>query len=279
MHELATTEEDKALSRLSIGAYFFAMRSCEYLHVSGERRTRRLQLRNIRFFRGSREIDRSDPDIHTADAVSITFDFQKNDKRNVTITMYRTDHSTLCPVRAWAAVVEYLLSCPNVTDSTPVSLFYKHAATPTYAAPGSWHRLTGTAMTRLIRRAATSIGSTALGFTPDELGTHSIRSGAAMAMHLDGVPVYTIMLIGRWSSDAFLVYLRPQVMQFTQHIARRMIKHQHFFSIPTLDPVAHELDPAQTSRAAPRAHTPAGHIAQRCGATHVMRTPFNLFVS
>jgi hypothetical protein len=35
-----------------------------------------------------------------------------------------------------------------------------------------------------------------------------------------GVPVYTIMLSGRWSSDAFLVYLRTQVMQFTQRISQ-----------------------------------------------------------
>jgi hypothetical protein len=38
-------------------------------------------------------------------------------------------------------------------------------------------------------------------------------------MHMAGVPVYTIMLIGRWSSDAFLIYLRTQVMQFTQRIS------------------------------------------------------------
>ena len=41
-----------------------------------------------------------------------------------------------------------------------------------------------------------------------EVGTHSIRFGAAMAMYLGGVPVFAIMMIGRWSSDAFMKYIR-----------------------------------------------------------------------
>ena len=39
------------MSQLATGAFFFAMRSCEHLAVSGERRTKLLQLQNIRFFK------------------------------------------------------------------------------------------------------------------------------------------------------------------------------------------------------------------------------------
>ena len=53
-----------------------------------------------------------------------------------------------------------------------------------------------------------------IGFQKGEIGTHSIRSGAAMAMYLGEIPVYTIMMLGRWSSDAFLRYIRKQVEQF-----------------------------------------------------------------
>jgi len=48
------------------------------------------------------------------------------------------------------------------------------------------------------------IGEEELGIKAMDMGTHSIRSGATMAMYLAGVPVFTIMLVGRWSSDAFL---------------------------------------------------------------------------
>ena len=49
-----------------------------------------------------------------------------------------------------------------------------------------------------------------------------------MEMYLAGVPVYTIMLIGRWSSDAFLHYIRKQVEQFSQDITKKMLTDGSF---------------------------------------------------
>jgi hypothetical protein len=49
-----------------------------------------------------------------------------------------------------------------------------------------------------------SIGEDVLGFSGCKMRKHSIRSSAVMAMHQDDVPVYTIMLVEWWSSDAFL---------------------------------------------------------------------------
>jgi len=37
-----------------------------------------------------------------------------------------------------------------------------------------------------------------------------------MAMYLTNTPIYMIMLIGRWTSDAFLHYIRLQVQDFTR---------------------------------------------------------------
>ncbi len=61
-----------------------------------------------------------------------------------------------------------------------------------------------------LRNAVGAIGKTKLGFKKEDVGTHSIRSGAAMAMYLGECPVFMIMLIGRWSSDAFLIPLLHQ---------------------------------------------------------------------
>jgi hypothetical protein len=57
------------------------------------------------------------------------------------------------------------------------------------------------------------IGKYKLGFGPDDVGLHSIRSGASMTMYLGTVPVFTILLIGRWSSNALLQYTGGQGMQ------------------------------------------------------------------
>jgi hypothetical protein len=60
------------------------------------------------------------------------------------------------------------------------------------------HKISGRQMPAQIRLAAAAIGKDKLGFTPKEIGLHSARCGAAMAMYLSGVLVCTIMLLGRW---------------------------------------------------------------------------------
>jgi hypothetical protein len=57
-----------------------------------------------------------------------------------------------------------------------------------------------------------------------------------MAMYLAGVPIFTIMLIGRWSSDAFMRYIRKQVKEFSEGISSKMIHHEQFFTIPSEKP-------------------------------------------
>jgi hypothetical protein len=57
-----------------------------------------------------------------------------------------------------------------------------------------------------------------------------------MEMYLAGVPVYTIVLIGRWSSDAFLQYTCKQVEQFSKGILKQMIKFCSFQTIPDIAP-------------------------------------------
>jgi hypothetical protein len=67
-----------------------------------------------------------------------------------------------------------------------------------------------------------------------------------MEMYLTGVSVFTIMLIGRWSSDAFLHYIRRQVEQFLKDVAQKMLTHRSFRTIPDIAPrVVSNDDPQQ----------------------------------
>ena len=52
-----------------------------------------------------------------------------------------------------------------------------------------------------------------------------------MWMHLAGVPSYSIMMIGRWSSDAFLLYIRRAVQEFSGGISQKMLNRETFFSL------------------------------------------------
>jgi hypothetical protein len=42
-------------------------------------------------------------------------------------------------------------------------------------------------------------------------------------MYLGEIPIYTIMLIGRWSSNAFLFYIREQVEQLLGNVEKKML--------------------------------------------------------
>jgi len=121
-HQLALSPFDKALCELFIGAFFFAMWSCEYVKVQGPRKMKLLTIKNIRFFQGNSQVPHSDPALSSANCVSITFEFQKRDTKNDTITQHRSGDSLLCPVQIWAKIVtrirSYINSSPFDTVNT-----------------------------------------------------------------------------------------------------------------------------------------------------------------
>ena len=72
------------------------------------------------------------------------------------------------------------------------------------------------------------MGEKVLGFTKEEVGLHSIRSGGAMAMFLSGVSEIIIQRVGRWESFAFLDYIREQVENFTFGVSGKMLQSENF---------------------------------------------------
>ncbi len=79
------TEMHRAIGKLVVGAFFFAMRSCEYSEASGSRRTKTVRIGDIVFRLGgepSRSVD--EEVLASADTVSVTYRTQKNGERGVT---------------------------------------------------------------------------------------------------------------------------------------------------------------------------------------------------
>jgi hypothetical protein len=87
-----------------------------------------------------------------------------------------------------------------------------------------------------LRDAVSAIGEDSLHIAAHKIGTHSIRLGAAMAMFLGGCPVFLIMMIGRWSSDAFLRYIQKQVKEFNHNVSQKMLTHMFHRHIPNYNP-------------------------------------------
>jgi hypothetical protein len=215
-----------ACSQLIVGAFFFAMRSCEYSKTTSPNEsttTKLLALRNIRFFKDSKLISHDHPNLASADIVSITFEAQKNKSKFQTISLHRSA-SSLCPVSTWASIVTRIRSYPSSNDSTTVNAYKSPKGRLSYVSSSQ--------IRQKLRSAASILGSKTLGFEANEIGCHSLRSGSAMAMYLAHIPVTTIQLIGRWKSDAFMRYIREQVDCFTSNVASKMITAPSFYTIP-----------------------------------------------
>jgi hypothetical protein len=218
-NKIALSSFDKAFCELFSSAFFFAMRSCKYVKVSGPQKTKLLTIRNINFLKGRRRLDHKDPLLHYADCISIAFELQKHDAKHDVITQQRSSDSLLCPVEIWAKIIWRLINYPTTHPGTSVNTFHHSNST--------LHYFTGQELLQRLRKAAATVDPEVLGFSPADLGLHS----AAMAMYLLGVPVFTIMLLGHWSSDTFLCYIRKQVQEFSYEISEKMIQHKSFSTI------------------------------------------------
>jgi hypothetical protein len=93
-------------------------------------------------------------------------------------------------------------------------------------------QVTSDHMINALRDTAVGIREIRLEIKKEDVSTHLIRSGAATATYLGECSVFMIMLIGRWSSDAFLRYIREQVMEFSQNAVKGMLSCQNFRHIP-----------------------------------------------
>jgi hypothetical protein len=51
-----------------------------------------------------------------------------------------------------------------------------------------------------------------------------------MGLCLMNHPVAKIVILGRWSSDAFLDYIRPQELEWTNQMSSNMIRNNSFFN-------------------------------------------------
>ena len=51
-------------------------------------------------------------------------------------------------------------------------------------------------------------------------------------MFLAGTPIYMIMLMGRWSLDTFMRYIRKQILSLSHGISSKMLTYERFLTVP-----------------------------------------------
>jgi hypothetical protein len=228
---MRTTARDEAIGQLVVTA-FFAMRSCEYSDAGRGRITTVVTINDaVLFCKDGETITTDDQELmRHADTVSITFRKQKNRDNGTTITQHRNDRpgqaarhmSSEDPCRSGVEIRGY----GQQSGNTNLGI---NAWTET--ADDDAKYLPSMAVLEQLRTATRAVGEQRLGFKVANIGTHSIRSGAVMAMYRAGVKVETIQMIGRWRSRSFMRNLRIQVPETTRGVATRMTSRHTFFTI------------------------------------------------
>jgi len=172
--------------------------------------------------------------------VTITFLDQKNGTKMDVRTQQKTGDPVLCSViQAHTLVSRIHQTVPHYTGSTMLNTI--HLAGKNVSISSKY-------LLQQLRFTCRSCGDKlTFGFTSTSIGTHSLQSGGAMALFLNDHPVHKIMIFGRWSSDAFLVYIRPQVLEWTDNMSHDMILHDTFLDA-TDNHQAHQEDPVPDNR-------------------------------
>jgi len=232
---------------LIVAGYFFAMRACEFCKTEKTGRTRKVTLGDVVFRdHNSRVVSHTDPKlVENAMFVTICFTDQKNGTKMERRSHKKTGEKILCPVRSWARVIKRVRSHLRTeeADSTPVCA---------YREGNEVREIRSAQVLQLLRDSCeVNDGENRYGIKGSELGTRSIRSGAAMALALQGdTSDQQIMMLGRWKSTAFLNYIRPQVLEWAGDTAQRMSKTKSF-----LDVGHYHNDPEKKSTPLPNSQT------------------------
>ena len=80
----------------------------------------------------------------------------------------------------------------------------------------------------IIRADTRRVGAARLGFFPEDVGTHSLRSDGAMAMHIVGVLDWTLMAICQWPLLVFMVYIQQYISSFSVGVLVHMSEQPWF---------------------------------------------------
>jgi hypothetical protein len=197
--------------------FFFAMRACECFRVDGEnRQTICIRKNGVMLFRNGRFVKHNDKDLEKCDQVAILFENQKNGLKNEIRYSHRTEHPVLCPVKAAVKIVKRLNEL-GATDRTPIHNFQDKNK--------KIRVLSSSICLKALREFIETVQEKeVLGLDPLKIGNRSLRTTSAMAMALNGAKDSEIQLYGRWQSNAFMDYLRPQIASFAAPMSRRMIQ-------------------------------------------------------
>ena len=237
----AKDQETQAIADLSIIAFYYLLQVGEYTRhrVKDKRRTKQFRVKDIALWHNDELLDSNLPEhflITHCTAETLSISNQKNGRRAQTIHQ-EAIYLRHCPVRAVIRRVKHILLHTTNQDTIIGTIF-----TPTNPQGKS---VTASKMNKAVKHAVKFLDLNKKRLHPEQVGSHSLQAGGAMAMHLNKVDHNTIKKMGRWSSDTFLMYIHEQIAAFSSGISTQMSNPIVFQNIafqparvPVLSPAA-----------------------------------------
>eukprot|EP00978_Attheya_sp_CCMP212_P027078 scaffold90284_cov45-Attheya_sp.AAC.2 len=146
----------------------------------------------------------------TADEATMIISNQKNDIRGDQLH-HEANGTEFCPVKALAHQIHHILSHGG-TEESVLSTYFDD--------DGEIAFLRGDDIVKGVRLAVIALDLPKAGIKAEQVGSHSLRAGGAMAMKLNGSVRDTIpRKFGRWNSDTFLMYIHNQIAHLSAGLA------------------------------------------------------------
>ena len=191
------------------------------------RRTRTVQFRvkDVKFYKNGLLIPNTSPLslLAQSDGVALCISNQKNGTRGETIYQHALPGRNVCPVLALGRRVFTVMAAASDVEA-PISRLGTQDATR-----GHGHA-TAAMIRASVRKAVGELQLHRQGIRAEDVASHSLRAGGAMAMKLNGCDLITIMKTGRWTSLTFLTYIHNQIAHLGANVTHRMANPVPFFS-------------------------------------------------
>ena len=218
------TERESAVGDLGLIAFYYLLRVGEYTQKKKRPDTRTVQFRfcDVAFKKGNTILPRDAPleVLLTATAATLRLTNQKNGIKGSMV--HRSAMAgPYCPIKALVRRFVHMRT-NKATDTTLLSAYWDHLGIG---------NVTDVDIRDSVKRAVTSLKLHKNGIPDSRVGTHSLRSGGAMALKFAGADPTDIRKMGRWSGDTWLMYIHDQIAEYSEGWTEKMSVPRGFFNL------------------------------------------------
>ena len=148
----------------------------------------------------------------SADGATIFVENQKNGKKGSTV-YHEAIGTDICPVAALVRRVHHL-ETHSKDSKIPLGTVFK--------SKRKRGAVSDRDITTSVRWGALKDNLLAQGYSLDGVSSHSLRSGGAMALKLNGSNLETTMRVWRWTSLSYLTYIHTKILAVYSGLSAKM---------------------------------------------------------